>query len=135
LKGHLRGQRPLQQGGWRQGTDGSVWRGTYNGVAADFIIKSNAPASLVFTVSSASSYTATLQSKCTCSIVSALNGIQLYGERKDTCTATVTDGHNGAGQQNSSSDSFVLLAFQRGSVKLHPISTPPLRGGNDVVHD
>jgi len=112
-----------------------VWRGTYNNTPADFIIKSNALTALSFTKNSSSSYSATLQGKCSYTIVSQLTGSQLYGEGNDTFSATVTDGDNGASQQASSADSVSLTTFQSGNQKLHPIATTALGGGNIFVHN
>ena len=112
-----------------------VWRGTYNNTPADFIIKSNALTALSFTKNSSSSYSATLQGKCSYTIVSQLTGSQLYGEGNDTFSATVTDGDNGASQQASSADSVSLTTFQSGNQKLHPITTTTLGGGNIFVHN
>jgi hypothetical protein len=112
-----------------------VWRGTYNNTPADFIIKSNALTSLSFTKISSSSYSATLQGKASYSVISEVNGSQLYGEGNDTFSATVTDGDTGASQQASSADSFALTTFQSGNQKLHPITTTALGGGNVFVHN
>jgi hypothetical protein len=111
-----------------------VWRGSYNGQAADFIIKSNALTSLTF-AGSGSAYTATLQGKASYTIVAVATGQQLYGEGNDTFTATVTDGDNGASQQNAAADSFALTTFQSNNTKLHPISPTALGGGNIVAHN
>jgi hypothetical protein len=111
-----------------------IWRGTYNGVAADFIVKSNALTTLSFTKNSASSYSATLQGKCSYSVVSEVDGSQLYGEGNDTFSATVTDGDNGL-SQSSSLDSFALTVYQSGNTKLHPVATTALGGGNVAVHN
>jgi hypothetical protein len=112
-----------------------VWRGTYNNTPADFIIKSNALTALSFTKSSSSSYSATLQGKCSYSVISEVNGSQLYGEGNDTFSATVVDWDTGASQQNSSADSFSLTTFQSGNQTLHPITTAALGGGNVFVHN
>jgi hypothetical protein len=125
----------------RYGSNGSpkgqmvyVWRGTYNGVAADFIIKSNALSTLSFSKTGASSYSATLQGKCSYSVVSEVDGSQLYGEGNDTFSATATDGDNGA-SQTSSADSFALTVYQGGNTKLHPMATTALGGGNISAHN
>lgn len=112
-----------------------VWRGTYNGQAADFIIKSNAITSLSIAQLGPNSYQATLQGKCSYSIVSQATGKQLYGEGNDTFIATVTDGDNGLSQQTASLDNFALSTFESGNVQLHPIATTPLSRGDVVVHN
>jgi hypothetical protein len=111
-----------------------VWRGTYHGVPADFIIKSNALSTLTLSKNGASSYSATLQGKCSYTVVSEVDGRQLYGEGNDTFSATATDGDNGL-SQSSAADSFALTTFQSGNTKLHPIATTPLGGGNIAVHN
>jgi hypothetical protein len=125
----------------RYGSNGSpkgqlvyVWHGTYNNVPADFIIKSNALTTLSFSKTGASSYSATLHGKCSYTVVSEVDGSQLYGEGNDTFSATVTDGDNGL-SQNSSADSFALTTFQSGNIKLHPIATTALGGGNIAAHN
>lgn len=126
----------------RYGNNGSpkgqivyVWHGAYNGAAADFIVKSNALTTLAFTKNGTSSYSATLQGKCSYTVVSAATGATLYGEGNGTFSATATDGDSGAGQQKPSADSFALTAFQSGNTKLHPISATPLGGGNVAAHN
>jgi hypothetical protein len=112
-----------------------VWRGTYNGQAANFIIKSNAITSLSIAQFGPTTYQATLQGKCSYSIVSQATGQQLYSEGNDTFIVTVIDGDNGLPQPQASSDNFSLITFQSGNVKLHPIATIPLSKGDVVVHD
>ena len=111
-----------------------VWRGTYNGQAADFIIKSNALASLTVVQLGSTTYQATLQGKCTYSIVSQATGKQLYSQGNLTFIATVTDGDNGLSQPTASLDSIELATFQGGNVQLHPIPTTPVSRGDAVVH-
>ena len=112
-----------------------VWRGTYNGQAVDFIIKSNALASLSISQLGPTTYQATLQGKCSYTIVSQATGQQLYGEGNDTFIATVVDGDNGLSQQTASSDSLELATFESGNVQLHPIATTPLSRGDVVIHN
>jgi hypothetical protein len=111
-----------------------IWRGTYNNVPADFIIKSNALTALSFSPSGASAYSATLQGKCSYTVVSEVDGSQLYSEGNDTFSATATDGDNGA-SQNASADSFALTTFRSGNQQLHPIATTALGGGNIAAHN
>ena len=111
-----------------------VWRGTYSGQPADFIIKSNELSSLSIVKISNTVYQATLQGKVSYSINSQATGRQLYDKGNDTFISTVTDGDFGLSQSSSSADKFSVTTFESGNVKLHPINTISLIGGDIVVH-
>ena len=106
-----------------------VYRGTYMGVAADFVIKTNAITALSF---SGSSYpiSATLEGKATYQINRASDGYQLFSEGGLKFTAKVTDSGKSSG---IGFDKFALTLYKNGGLyKSVPDSL--LQGGNVVVH-
>jgi len=106
-----------------------VYRGTYMGVAADFVIKTNAITALSF---SGSSYpiSATLEGKATYQINRASDGYQLFSEGGLKFTAKVTDSGKSSGIRL---DKFALTLYKNGGLyKSVPDSL--LQGGNVVVH-
>jgi len=107
-----------------------VFRGLYNSVAADFVIKSNALDTLSF---SGSTYpiTATLQGKCTIQINRASDGVQLYGDGGATFTAKVTDSDKNSG---IGWDSFELSVYDKNSALYKSVPKSLLQGGNIVIH-
>jgi hypothetical protein len=107
-----------------------VYRGMYNGIAADFIIKSNSLTALQF-VGSTYPITSTLQGKASIQINRASNGIQLYNDGNATFSATVVDSGQSSG---IGSDSFALTAYDKNGVLYKSIPTSLLGGGNVVIH-
>jgi hypothetical protein len=105
-----------------------VYRGMYNGVPADFIIKSNALNGLKF---STGNYpiTATLQGKANIQINQASNGAQLYGDGNATFSITATDSG-----QTTTGDALSLTVYDKNAVPYKTIVTSALKGGNLVVH-
>jgi hypothetical protein len=107
-----------------------VYRSTYNGVLADFIIKSNALNALQF---SGTSYpiSATLQGKVNVQINRASDGFSLFSGGNYTFSATVTD----SGQSGTTGKQFSLIVYDSSGVPNHAVPAgTPLQGGNVVVH-
>jgi hypothetical protein len=102
-----------------------VWRGTYNGVAADYIIKSNSLTALSF---KGTTYplSSTLQGGATLQINRASDGVQLASQGGGTFIATVVD-TNGTG-----ADTFALT--YNGASLTKSFNALALRGGNIVIH-
>jgi hypothetical protein len=123
----------------RYGSDGSPtgqlaysWRGTYNGVAADFSSKSTALTALSFGKNSASSSSATVQGTRSYTVISAVGGSTLASESNDPFIAAATDG-DARVSQTAAADSFALTIYQSGNTPLHSIATAPLASGNIVM--
>ena len=108
-----------------------VYRGYYNGVLADFIIKSNALDALSF---SGTQYPirATLQGKCNLQINRASDGVQLWGDGNATFVATITDSGLSSG---IGSDSFQLSVWNKDGVPYKMVPSTLLSGGNVVVRN
>jgi hypothetical protein len=108
-----------------------VYRGYYNGVLADFIIKSNALEALSF---SGTQYpiTATLQGKCNLQINRASDGVQLWSDGNATFVATVIDSDNTSG---IGSDAFRLSVWDKNGVPYKMVPSTSLSGGNLVVRN
>jgi hypothetical protein len=108
-----------------------VYRGYYNGVLADFIIKSNALEALGF---SGTQYpiTATLQGKCNLQINRASDGVQLWGDGNATFVATVTDSGNTSG---IGSDAFRLSVWDKNGEPYKMVPNTLLSGGNVMVRN
>jgi hypothetical protein len=111
-----------------------VWRTTYNGVAADYIIKSNSLTALGFTQTTTSSngypMTSTLQGKCNVQINRASDGLQLASEGNDTFIVTATD----SGLPSSNSGDALSLTLNGSSLTTKSFTNRPLNGGNNVIH-
>jgi hypothetical protein len=130
-----------------------VWRGTYNGVAADYVIKSNALDSLGFQCWNGTAYTtcpqgnntypamSTLQGRNTIQINRASDGVSLYSEGSATFNVSVIDSGQSSG---IGSDRFTMRVWDRNGVLYRQIGNlngvPPywgmvfLQGGNVVIH-
>jgi hypothetical protein len=130
-----------------------VYRGTYNGVEADYVIKSNALNSLGFQCWNGSAYVtcpignntypalSTLQGKATIQINRSSDGVSLYSDGSATFNASVLD--NGA-PSGTDSDRFTLRVWDKNGVLYRQVGNmdgpPPyyglvfLKGGNVVIH-
>jgi hypothetical protein len=106
------------------------YRGTYNGVAADFIVKSSSLSGLQIT-GSAYPLTAVLQGKASIRIIRARVGVQLYHASGATFTATMVDSGkiHGIG-----SDCFALTVYDKNGVLLKSLPASLLSGENVVIH-
>jgi Putative Ig domain/Bacterial Ig-like domain (group 3) len=107
-----------------------VYRGSYNGVLALFIIKSNALSALQF---SGKTYpiSATLQGKASVQVNRASDGHVLFSAGTYTFKATVTD----SGQNGTKGKQFSLVVYNTGGIPYHSVpAATPLQGGNVVVH-
>ena len=107
-----------------------IYRGTYNGMPADYVIRSNALNGLAFG-SKAYPIAATLQGKATIQINRSSDGALLYSEGNATFQATVTDSGQSSGV---GSDSFALTVYDKNGVRYKSVPTALLQGGNVVVH-
>jgi hypothetical protein len=123
-----------------------VYRGLYNGVLADFRIKSNSLTSLVFACWNGTTYAscplgnatfpaqATLSGKSTIQINRASDGYVLYSDGNSTFNATVTDSGKSTGV---GSDMYALTVYDKNGVLYKQIGVPTaslLQGGNVVIH-
>jgi hypothetical protein len=108
-----------------------VYRGYYNGVLADFIIKSNALDALSF---NGTQYPirATMQGKCNLQINRASDGVQLWGDGNATFVATITDSDLSSG---IGSDSYQLSVWDKNGVPYKMVANTLLSGGNVVIHN
>jgi hypothetical protein len=107
-----------------------IYRALYNGVVADFIIKSNALSALQF---SGTTYpiSSTLQGKVNVQINRASDGYSLFSAGNYTFSATVTD----SGQNGTTGKQFSLIVYDTSGVPYHSVPAgTPLQGGNVVVH-
>jgi hypothetical protein len=124
--------------GKAQGQMVYVYRGLYNGVLADFVIKSNALNSLVFYNNGSPCPTntqcsATLTGKASIQINRASDGVLLYGEGNDTFTATAFDGLKVS--PSPTLDTFALTVYNNNAVLYkNVVPAVQLNGGNVVVH-
>jgi hypothetical protein len=143
----------FNRNGQPQGQFVYVWRGTYNGVAADYVIKSNSLTSLAFQCWNGTAYAtcptgnntypalSTLQGKNTIQINRASDGASLYSDGSATFNATVIDSGANSGID---SDRFTLKVWDKNGVLYRQIGnldgSPPywgtvfLKGGNVVIH-
>jgi uncharacterized repeat protein (TIGR01451 family) len=117
--------------GQPQGQFVYVFRGLYNGVMSDFVIKSNALSALGF---SGTTYpiTATLQGKNNIQINRASDGAQLYSDGNATFTAVAIDSGQSSG---IGVDSFSLTVYDKNGILYKSVPTRLLQGGNIVVHN
>jgi probable HAF family extracellular repeat protein len=107
-----------------------VYRVLYNGVPADFIIKSNALSALQFT-GTTYPISSTLQGKANVQVNRASDGLSLFSAGNYTLSATVTD----SGQNGVTGKQFSLSVYDSNGVPYHQVSlNTPLQGGNVVVH-
>ena len=107
-----------------------VYRGQYNAVSADFIIRSNALNALAF-LGNTFPISTTLQGKATIQINRSSDGALLYSEGNATFQATVVDSGANSG---IGSDSFALTVYDKNGVVYKSVPTTLLQGGNVVVH-
>ncbi len=116
--------------GQPQGQVVYIFRGLFNGVMADFIIKSNSLSGLMF---SGSTYpiTATLQGKASIQVIQESNGATLFSSGNATFTASVTDSGKTSGV---GSDAFSLTVYDKNGVLYKTVPTSLLQGGNVIIH-
>jgi hypothetical protein len=111
-----------------------VWRGSYKGTPADFVIRSNTPTALSF-AGSAYPVTATLSGTATLQVIKACGGSSLYSESGLAFTAKAVDSGKSSGV-GSDTLSLTLTgskaSFLSGAMK--SFSALALKGGNVVVH-
>jgi hypothetical protein len=107
-----------------------IYRALYNGVQADYIIKSNALTALQF---SGTTYpiSSTLQGKVNIQVNRASDGYSLFSAGNYTFSATVTD----SGLSGTTGKQFSLMVYDTSGVPYHSVPAgTPLQGGNVVVH-
>jgi hypothetical protein len=143
----------FNKSGAPQGQMVYVWRGTYNGVASDFRIKSNSLTSLGFQCWNGSAYVtcpfgnatfpakATLVGKSNIQIVRAKDGVLLYSDGNSTFSATVVDSGQSSG---IGVDRFQLTVYDKNAVLYKQVgdlggaapwfNALVLQGGNVVIH-
>jgi hypothetical protein len=107
-----------------------VFRDSYNGVQADFVMKSSAITQLAFG-GTAYPISATLQGKASIQIIGASDGALLYGDGNATFISQVVDSGKSSG---IGSDSFSLAVYDKNGVQYKAVPTTVLSGGNVVVH-
>ncbi len=117
--------------GQPQGQMVYVFRGYYNGVLADFIIKSNALDALSF---SGTTYPieVTLQGKCNLQINRASDGVQLWSDGNCTFIAKVIDTNS---QSGIASNSFQLSVWDKYGIPYKIVIRTLLSGGNVIVRN
>ena len=108
-----------------------VYRGMYDGVQADFIIKSNALDSLSFSGADTYPISGTLQGKCNLQINRASDGMQLFGEGNATFVAEATDSGKSSG---IGFDLFELNVWDKDGNLYKSVPDTLLGGGNVVIH-
>jgi hypothetical protein len=107
-----------------------VYRTLYNGVLADFIVKSNALTALQFT-GTTYPISSTLQGKASVQVNRASDGLSLFSAGNYAFSATVTD----SGQNGDAGKQFSLIVYASNGVPYHTVpAATPLQGGNVVVH-
>jgi len=107
-----------------------VYRALYNGVLADFIIKSNALTALQFT-GTTYPISSTLQGKANVQVNRASDGLSVFSAGNYTFSVTVTD----SGQNGVTGKQFSLIVYASNGVPYHTVpGATPLQGGNVVVH-
>jgi hypothetical protein len=107
-----------------------VYRALYNGILADFILKSNALSALQFT-GTTYPISSTLQGKANVQVNQASDGSTLFSTGNYAFSATVTD----SGQNGVTGKQFSLIVYDGSGVPFHQVaSNTPLQGGNVVVH-
>jgi len=107
-----------------------VYRALYNGLQADFIIKSNALSALQFT-GTTYPISATLQGKANVQVNRASDGYSLFSAGNYSFSATATD----SGQTGQTGKQFSLNVYDSSGVPYHSVPAGTLlQGGNVVVH-
>jgi hypothetical protein len=107
-----------------------IYRGMYNGVIADFVIKSNSLNALQF-AGSTYPISATLQGKCTIQVYAASDGASLYSDGSATFQAVEIDTNKSSG---IGYDSFALSAWDKNGVLYKSVQATLLSGGNVIIH-
>jgi hypothetical protein len=107
-----------------------VARGMYNGVLADFTIKSDEITALAFS-GSTDPITATLQGNGSIQINRASDGASLYSDGPVTFTARATDAGTG---KNAGPDTIALTLYTKSGALLDTIANTSLGGGDITVH-
>jgi hypothetical protein len=152
-KGNFGFNARFTRSGNPQGQFVYVYRSTYNGIPADFVLKSNSLTSLAFQCWNGTAYgncpqgnntypaLSTLQGKNTIQINRASDGTNLYSDGSATFSATVIDSGANSGID---SDRFTLKVWDKNGVLFRQIGdlggSPPywntvfLKGGNVVIH-
>ena len=142
-KGNFGFNARYNKSGAPQGQMVYVYRGLYNGVMADYRIKSNAVTSLGISCWNGSAYgpcppgnatfpaKATLQGKSTIQINRASDGYVLFSEGNANFAATVIDSGQSSG---IGSDSYALTVYDKNGVLYKSVPTTLLGGGNIVIH-
>lgn len=110
-----------------QGKQNYLWRRIYNGVPADFVVKSTALDALRFTPGTTYPLSATLEGKATLQINRASDGLTLWSEGNATFSATATDSGTNA------TDTFALRVIDKNGVPYKSFEARPMQGGNLVV--
>jgi VCBS repeat-containing protein len=129
-KGNFGFNARFNKKGQPQGQMVYVYRGIYNDVQADFIIKSNALSALSFS-GTAYPLSATLQGKCTIQINKSSDGTQLYSDGNATFVSKATDSGKSSG---IGWDSFELSVWDKNKALYKSVPSSLLSGGNIVVH-
>ena len=124
-KGNFGFNARYNNNGKAQGQMVYVWRGTYGGVAADYVIKSNSLTALSFT-GTTYPLSATLQGGATLQILRASDGYLLASQGGGTFVATAKD------TDGSGADTFALT--YNGSTLNKSFDALNLQGGNIVIH-
>jgi len=107
-----------------------MYQAPYNGVAANFVIQSNALSALQFT-GTKDPISSTLQGKASVQIKRASDGVLLFSAGNYAFSATVTD----SGLNGQSGKQFSLTVYGSNGVMFHVVpAATPLQGGNVVVH-
>jgi Galactose oxidase, central domain len=119
--------------GQAQGQMVYVYRGLYNGVPANYIIKSNSLTNFGIASGAGGTYpmAATLQGKCNLEINRASDGAVLFSEGNATFSATVIDTNQNSG---SGSESYAVTVYNKDAVLYKSVAQSLLQGGNVVVH-
>jgi hypothetical protein len=118
--------------GQPQGQMVYVYRGLYNGVMADYVIKGTALSNFgIATTAGAYPMSATLQGKCTIQVNRASDGVQLYSDGNGTFSATATDSGQSSG---IGSDTYSLIVYDKNAAQYKYVPATSLQGGNVVVH-
>ena len=129
-KGNFGRNARYNKNGKPQGQMVYVYRAMYQGVMADFIIKSNSLSALEF-VGATYPISSTLQGKCTIQIMDASTGASLYGDGGATFKAVVLDTNKSSG---IGYDLFALTVWDKNGVVYKTVIPTLLSGGNVVIH-
>jgi hypothetical protein len=116
--------------GQPQGQMVYVYRGTYNGVPADFKIKSSSLSALSFT-GTAYPLSGTLQGKGVIQITKTSDGTLLYSDGGASFVAKATDTGLSSG---IGSDKFELTVYDKNGALYKSVPATLLQGGNVVIH-